>query len=130
MIPADIDNFRVYYIADLPFNGICVSKRIKYIPKEVGNCSMLTKFRVTCNKIEDISGLSNCRLLSILDLCCNKVKNISALSNCINLTNLDIGGNKITDIHALLNCKNLTHLNIGTNKIINIPLPLKRILRL
>ena len=123
MIPADIDNFIVSKIATSLYDGyIYVSKKIKYIPKEIGNCTLLKNLYLYDSEIVDISPLSNCTLLQYLNLRNNQIVDISPLSNCTSLYNMNLQNNKIIDVSPLYNCALLRCLYIGNNQMVDISL--------
>lgn len=85
MIPVDIDNFCIEQIGTRTSESISINKIIKYLPREIGNCSSLKALCICDNVIVDISAISNLVSLEMLDLSNNKIADLSILSNFTSL---------------------------------------------
>ena len=121
MIPADIDNFIVYMISQNYIDGSILINNfsIKYIPKEISNCTKLARIYICTGKIVDITALSNCISLKVIFIENNRIRDISALSKCIMLKKLYLTNNKIIDVSALSKLPKLTKVDLMFNKIKN-----------
>lgn len=83
MIPADIDNFIVIGIScGLSINDIYVSESTKYIPREIGNCTLLKTLFLSNDEISDTSSLSNRVLLESLYFYGCDIVGIYAQTSC------------------------------------------------
>ena len=120
MIPVDIDNFIVHAIANHCIeHHIYIGRFIEYLPKEIGNCTMLNKFLLNDTRVTDISPLSNCANLIDLDLYHNKIVDISPLSKCALLSYLDLSLNRIIDISVISNFTSLIILDLDNNIVVD-----------